>query len=77
MAEPGKSLRELAERLLNGGASREEARALLDDLLSRRPDLSAVLRELGLVTRAEHEELALRIAQLEHRLRLLEDERGA
>ena len=77
MAEPGKSLRELAERLLNGGGSREEARALLDDLLSRRPDLSAVLRELGLVTRAEHEELALRIAQLEHRLRLLEDERGA
>ena len=30
-------------------------------------------RELGLVTREEWEELELRVAQLEHRLRLLED----
>ena len=29
-------------------------------------------RELGLVTREEYEELELRLAQLEHRLRLLE-----
>ena len=29
-------------------------------------------RELGLVTRSEMEELELRLAQLEHRLRLLE-----
>jgi len=29
-------------------------------------------RELGLVTREEHDELALRLAQLEHRLKLLE-----
>ena len=31
-----------------------------------------VARELGLVTREEHDELALRLAQLEHRLKLLE-----
>jgi polyhydroxyalkanoate synthesis regulator phasin len=30
-------------------------------------------RELGLVTREEFDELDLRVAQLEHRLRLLED----
>jgi BMFP domain-containing protein YqiC len=31
-----------------------------------------VLHELGLVTRDEWEELELRVAQLEHRLRLVE-----
>jgi polyhydroxyalkanoate synthesis regulator phasin len=31
-----------------------------------------VVRELGLVTREEYEELELRLAQVEHRLRLLE-----
>ena len=31
-----------------------------------------VFRELGLVTRREREELELRLAQLEHRLRLVE-----
>ncbi|MDQ2983757.1 MAG: hypothetical protein M3R70_07510 [Actinomycetota bacterium] len=76
MAEPGRSLRDLAERLLNGGVKRDEARALFDDLVARRPDLAGLIRELGLVTRAEHEELELRIAQLEHRLRLLEAERS-
>jgi polyhydroxyalkanoate synthesis regulator phasin len=30
-------------------------------------------RELGLVTRDEFDELELRVAQLEHRLRLVED----
>jgi BMFP domain-containing protein YqiC len=34
--------------------------------------LSGLFRELGLVTRDELEELELRVAQLEHRLRLLE-----
>ena len=34
-----------------------------------------VLGELGLVTREDIEELELRIAQIEHRLRLLEGER--
>jgi polyhydroxyalkanoate synthesis regulator phasin len=72
---------ELAER---GGMKREEARAAIGDLASRwRGDavrvsertgetLAGLFRELGLVTRDEWEELELRVAQLEHRLRLLE-----
>ncbi len=35
--------------------------------------LEGLFQQLGLVTRAELEELELRVAQLEHRLRLLED----
>jgi polyhydroxyalkanoate synthesis regulator phasin len=34
--------------------------------------LNGLARELGLVTRDEFDELELRVAQLEHRLRLLE-----
>jgi BMFP domain-containing protein YqiC len=34
--------------------------------------MTSFFRELGLVTRREHEELELRLAQLEHRLRLVE-----
>lgn len=34
--------------------------------------LAGIFRELGLVTRDEVDELELRVAQLEHRLRLLE-----
>ena len=37
--------------------------------------VTGVMRELGLVTRREWEELELRIAQIEHRLRLLEGTR--
>ena len=71
----------LAER---GGVRRDEARGAIDDLMSRwRGDatrvteragsgMHGVLRELGLVLRSEYEELELRVAQLEHRLRLLE-----
>jgi polyhydroxyalkanoate synthesis regulator phasin len=71
----------LAER---GGIRREEARALVDDVTARwRGDASrlgeragtsmqGLLRDLGLVTRSEYEELELRVAQLEHRLRLVE-----
>jgi polyhydroxyalkanoate synthesis regulator phasin len=71
----------LAER---GGLRRDEARALVRDLTSRwRGDavrlgeraggsLQSVFAELGLVLRADYEELELRVAQLEHRLRLLE-----
>jgi polyhydroxyalkanoate synthesis regulator phasin len=63
---------------------RDEARAAIDDLVSRwRGDatrvteragagLQGVLREFGLVLRSEFEELELRVAQLEHRLKLLE-----
>ena len=70
---------------------RDEARALIEEVSSRwRGDairfgekagttLDRLFRELGLVTKDDVEELELRIAQLEHRLRLLEDppERGS
>jgi polyhydroxyalkanoate synthesis regulator phasin len=71
----------LAER---GGLRRDEARALVNDLGARwRGDamrlgeragasLQGVFAELGLVLRSDYEELELRLAQLEHRLRLLE-----
>jgi polyhydroxyalkanoate synthesis regulator phasin len=75
----------LAEELAaRGGIGREEARRLVEELVGRwrsegirlgertGASLTSVFRELGLVTRDEVEELELRIAQLEHRLRLLE-----
>ena len=67
------------------GPRLDEARSLIDDLSSRwRGDAIRVgegtkrraqelARELGLVTREEYDELELRVAQLEHRLRLVED----
>ena len=67
------------------GPRLDEARSLLEDLSSRwRGDALRVgegskrraqelARELGLVTRDEYDELELRVAQLEHRLRLVED----
>ena len=70
------------------GLRLDEARSLLDDVTSRwRGDalrvgegskrrLQDLARELGLVTREEWDELELRVAQLEHRLRLLEDARA-
>ena len=73
---------ELADR---GMARRDEARALIDEVSTRwRGDatrlgekagtsLDRLFRELGLVTQDDVEELELRIAQLEHRLRLVED----
>jgi polyhydroxyalkanoate synthesis regulator phasin len=107
MAEPGKSDRDLTERLAlaavgvvsltaeridelagdlseRGGMRRDEARQLLEEAVTRwRGDaarfgeragegLAGVARQLGLVTRDEMDELELRVAQLEHRLRLLE-----
>jgi polyhydroxyalkanoate synthesis regulator phasin len=39
--------------------------------------LHALVDDLNLVSRDELDELELRVAQLEHRLRLLEDERDA
>jgi polyhydroxyalkanoate synthesis regulator phasin len=75
----------LAEELsARGGMGRDEARALVEELVGRwrsetvrlgertGAGLSGLFRELGLVTREELEELELRVAQLEHRLRLLE-----
>ena len=73
---------ELSER---GFARRDEARALIEDLSARwRGDatrlsekagatLDTLFRELGLVTKDDLVDLELRIAQLEHRLKLLED----
>ena len=76
----------LAEELSDRGfAKRDEAKALIEDLSARwRGDatrvgeragatLDAIFREVGLVTRDDLEELELRIAQLEHRIRLLEE----
>lgn len=73
---------ELADR---GLARRDEARALIDDVSARwRGDavrigeragatLDTLFRELGLVTKDDLEELELRVAQLAHRLELLEE----
>ena len=67
-----------------GGLRRDEAREAIESLMGRwRGDvartgeragtlLEGTLRELGLVTRGEWDELELRVAQLEHRVRLLE-----
>lgn len=67
-----------------GRMTGEEAREVVDELTHRwRGDavrfseragstVSGLSRELGLVTRREWEELELRLAQVEHRLRLLE-----
>ena len=72
---------ELASR---GGMRRDEVRAVIDDATARwRSEagrlgdragaaLEDVFRDLGLVTRERYDELELRVAQLEHRLRLLE-----
>jgi polyhydroxyalkanoate synthesis regulator phasin len=83
MAAPGNSDLERLLALL--GPRLDELRSLLDDLGSRwRGDAIRVgegskrraqelARELGLVTRDEWDDLELRVAQLEHRLKLLED----
>jgi polyhydroxyalkanoate synthesis regulator phasin len=76
---------ELADTLATrGGMSRDEVRGWIEDATTRwRGDavrageragatLHGVLRELGLVTRDEWDELELRVAQLEHRVRLVE-----
>jgi polyhydroxyalkanoate synthesis regulator phasin len=75
---------ELAEDISHRGQlTREEAKDAIDDALHRwRGDavrmserastsITTVIRELGLVTRREWEELELRLAQVEHRLRLV------
>jgi polyhydroxyalkanoate synthesis regulator phasin len=67
------------------GVRLDEARSLLDEATSRwrgdalrigeggRLRMRDLFRELGVVTRDDWDELELRVAQLEHRLRLLED----
>ena len=87
MAVPDSTDREALDRVVTMlGLRLDEVRSLLDDVTSRwRGDalrvgegskrrLQDVARELGLVTREEWDELELRVAQIEHRLRLLEDD---
>jgi polyhydroxyalkanoate synthesis regulator phasin len=76
---------ELADSLAQrGGMSKDDVRTWIDEARARwRGDavrvgeragatLNGAFRELGLVTRDEWDELELRVAQLEHRLRLVE-----
>jgi polyhydroxyalkanoate synthesis regulator phasin len=76
---------ELADSLAQrGGMNKDEVRSWIDEATTRwRGDavrvgeragatLNGAFRELGLVTREEWDELELRVAQLEHRLRLVE-----
>ena len=78
MAAPASRLAEAVQRL-----GRDEAKALAEELGALwRGDstvadraaarLAGMFRELGLVTREELDEAQLKIAQLEHRLALLE-----
>ena len=68
MAAPADStLRQLVEEL---GAQLRNGVEKLGDLPSETGERLA--RELGLVRREEYEALELRLAQLEHRLKLLE-----
>jgi polyhydroxyalkanoate synthesis regulator phasin len=80
----------LAEEIgARGGLTREEASTLLREQADRwRKEagrlgdrasnrVAGLVRELGLVTRDELDEVDLRLAQLEHRLRLLEDAPGS
>ena len=78
--------RDVLERVVGMlGVRLDEARALLDEATARwrgdairigeggRLRLRDLFRELGVATREDWDELELRVAQLEHRLRLLED----
>jgi polyhydroxyalkanoate synthesis regulator phasin len=77
----------LADELSNaGGMRRDEARDLIEQTTHRwrgealrfseraGAGLEGLFQQLRLVSRSEFEELELRLAQLEHRLRLVEDE---
>jgi polyhydroxyalkanoate synthesis regulator phasin len=76
----------LADELArSGGMRRDEARELIQQTAHRwrgealraseraGAGLEGFFQQLGLVSRSELEELELRVAQLEHRLRLVED----
>ena len=74
----------VGELSAKGKLTQDDARNLVDEVMGRwRGDalrvgeragstMTSFFRELGLVTRREHEELELRLAQVEHRLRLVE-----
>ena len=76
MAEPGSNgsfaLRQLVEEL--GVQMRSGVERLVDLPFGTAERLA---RELGLVTRTEWESLELRVAQVEHRLKLLERDTSA
>jgi len=71
------------------GLKLDELRSLLDEFSGRwrgdavrvgegtRQRLRDLCRELGLITRDDWDELDLRVAQLEHRLRMLEEDEDA
>jgi polyhydroxyalkanoate synthesis regulator phasin len=77
----------VAELTRRGRMAPHEAREVVDEVTGRwrgealrfgersSSTVASFLRELGLVTRTEWEELELRLAQVEHRLRLVESER--
>ena len=89
MADPAdrpESEPDAVERVLGLlGLKVDDARSLVDDATSRwrgdalrvgegtRRRVQDLFREFGLVTQDQWDELELRIAQLEHRLKLLED----
>jgi polyhydroxyalkanoate synthesis regulator phasin len=85
MAEPANGRDSLERLIAILGPRLDELRSIGDELTSRwrgdairvgegsRRRVQELARELGLVTREEWDELELRVAQLEHRLRLLED----
>ena len=85
VALTGDRIEQLADDIsARGGMRRDDAKRLLEETAARwRGDagragskagstVASALRELGLVTREEFDEAELRIAQLEHRVRLLE-----
>jgi polyhydroxyalkanoate synthesis regulator phasin len=67
MAEPVSAAKNVVEALV---AWAGEERSKAGERASE--SVSALLRELGFVTQLQHEDLELRVAQLEHRIRLLE-----
>jgi len=77
----------LADELAQtGGIRRDEAREVIEQTIHRwrgeavrfteraGAGLDGLFQQLGLVPRSDFEELELRVAQLEHRLRLVEGE---
>jgi hypothetical protein len=78
------SLRELAEKVLLAGlglldAARDQAQEAVGSARTGLPvrerargALAGLADDLGFVTRERYEELELKVAQLEHRVRLLE-----
>ena len=89
MDDPGNDVfdeRDPLDRLFSLiGPRLDELRSLLDDATARwrgdamrvgegtKQRLGSLFYELGLITREDWDELDLRVAQVEHRLRLLED----